>query len=172
VREQTAPWQDNLEQVFQDIRVLTEHQLQIDELNTSRINKYALAALGVLVAGLLLLSGGWIAASVLITAGQVTLLASAIFAAATYLVHWNDDSEIRGHYEAILGSQQNMGLADKILIGLRTKDANMQSDYAPPPGPVPDYQPLYPDQFPPLADAPADEAIPNEPPPAYVEPAV
>lgn len=161
VHRQVAGWHNHADVTHRDIYQLTQRQLQIDELNASRISKYTLAVIGVLAGGLLMAVGGFAVATTLITAGEIVLLASAILAAFTLGWHWNDDASIRKHYEAIagrVGPGAHLGLADKILTALPALDANMNSlaAYDRPP----QYVPLFPDLY--QADAP--------PPPYVVEP--
>lgn len=158
VNRQVAGWYNHGQEVNRDIYQLTHRQLEIDELNSSRISKYTLAVLGALAGGLLMAVGGFAVATALITAGQITLLAAAILAAGTLGWHWNDDQTIRRNYEAIAGragQHAQLGLADKILTtGLPAVDEHMNAQAYDRP---PQYVPLYPELY--QADAP--------PPPAY-----
>jgi hypothetical protein len=153
--------------VKQSILQLLDHQSQIDSTNNSRITNYFYAAIALLVGGGTLAVGGFAAVPMLITAGYVTLLVSAMIAAANLGYHWNDQADLRPHYIAIAGDKdrRTQGLADVILNQLATYNENMQNPYdAPPPSYSPHvYAPLYPDLYNSAWQIPS-AAIPSAPP--------
>ncbi len=83
------------------VRVITEEQLAIDTLNTSRVNNYALAALIFLVAAGFIVAGGFLVAGALITAGEIGLVVAGGIAAWNFGSHCNDDEIIHTHYATI-----------------------------------------------------------------------
>jgi len=80
---------------------LVNNQLKIDTLKNQKITTYFIAAIGLLVGGLMLAGGGFAVAPALMTAGKIALLFSAIIAAGNCGLHWNDESEIRKHHQNI-----------------------------------------------------------------------
>lgn len=151
LREVVGAGEDPL---LENIRVLVGHQRAIDELNTARIHKYAIAAIMLFGGGFTLAIGGFAAIPVLMTMGKIALLASALIAAGTLGWHWDDSETLRPSYEAIVSrnNNPNPGLADRILINLPTRPENnvfrlINQQNAPAGAPQdnpPAYQPLYP----------------------------
>ena len=128
-------------------------QLDIDRLKVSKITNYFLASLGLLIGGVSLASGGFLMIPLLMTAGKITLLASAMGAAFNFGAHFNDRAKLAEYYEAILGDGNKvLGLADAIL-------RELQATPCPPPSssadllagatapPVTEYHSLTPDNY-------------------------
>jgi hypothetical protein len=84
-----------------NVQVITEDQLAIDELNTARINNYALAALIFLVSAGLIVTGGFLVAGALITAGEIGLVITGGVALWNLGAHWNDEEIIHRHCKEI-----------------------------------------------------------------------
>jgi hypothetical protein len=158
--------------VRQSILQLLDHQSQIDSMNSSKITNYFYASIALLIGGGTLAAGGFAAVPMLITAGYVILVASAVIALANLGYHWNDQADLRPHYIAIAGDkdQRVQGLADVILNQLTTCEENMQSSYEVPPAysPLRGYAPLYPDLYNSAWQMPS-YAAPSAPPADGVE---
>lgn len=112
-------------EVLNDFARLVTVQQEIDELNTQKITHYFLAAVGMLAGGVALASGGFMMVPVLMTAGKITLLLSAVGGALNWGLHCNDDRKISKNYMMILGDQSRgiQGLADRILSALHAEQA-------------------------------------------------
>lgn len=133
------------------IKSLVYHQLQIDQLNCAKVNNYFYATIALLTGGALIATGGFAVIPWMITAGEVTLVASAIIAALNLGLHWNDGDEIRKYAAAIAGhkGQHGIGLADDALIKMINLDERMLEVRAS--APPPPYEALYPDLYHPSA---------------------
>ncbi len=145
-----APWrrrdQEEHGPVRREIREFIDYQLEIDELNASRIEKYAISALVFVAGGACTLAGVLIDAAWLVTVGKVVMVAAVIATIATYLWHRGDTAS---DYSRILISSQrgHPGFADKILHNLpRLHRENM--GFRGVEGDDP-YHSLYPQHYPP-----------------------
>ncbi len=168
LRVRIAHWNNHNDPVLRDIYQLTTEQLAIDELNAARIEKYAYAAIALLAGGALLLTGGFMAISALITLGKIATIASFVIAAGTLGWHWDDDATLTRHYTRIVGVSGIVGLADKILQNLpKVFDENMHRFDQPNANP-PQYESLYPALYAEW-NYPAPGAVSASAPPPYAQ---
>ncbi len=81
---------------------IVDIKLKVDETRYNIIYRYFLACAGILVGGGLFTLGAYMKLPSLIPWGEVALAASAIWAAASAGLHWQDNKDIRSLYGAIV----------------------------------------------------------------------
>jgi hypothetical protein len=126
---------------------LIYHQIKIDDINSAKVNKYFYSAVGLLIGGGALAVGGFGVIPWLMTAGQITLVASIVLTALNLGLHWNDKELLSKHYVAILGNPQTQvqGVADYALQQLAPYNEHMMLPTAPSAPPL--YEALYPEYY-------------------------
>ncbi len=88
------------------LRTLIKNELEIDETLYDKTRSYAIAAFGCLASAAAITIGAFAAASALITAGQILLIASVAAGVFATVYYWNTDQELSSSYQNVVRSAQ------------------------------------------------------------------
>ncbi len=133
---------------------LMKAQLEIDILKYQKSSDRFYTSLAMLVGGATLASGGILMVPFLMTAGKVVLLVSTLVGLFGLGSHWNDSDAIIAKQREIVGTRDQLGLADEVLARVYASRNLSQGgatgvDHTPsaPPQIDADYQSITPDNF-------------------------
>lgn len=95
-------------EIQRELSKYAAHQYEIDRIDYSRIKKYMVTSIGMLLSGSMMAAGGFFSMTFYITAGSVSLVAMAAFGAFSLAYHWNDTEEKKPHHEIVKQISESM----------------------------------------------------------------